>query len=98
MRKSIARVLTVISQTQRSALREAYKGKVCFTHSRDLHMTVTECNLLSWPIARVRAVCLSTFGLFCAEVPALGPADKEDSRHPAKADALPGMRLPLLVL
>jgi len=27
VRKSIARVLTVISQTQRSALREAYKGK-----------------------------------------------------------------------
>ena len=29
VRKAIARVLTVISQTQRSALREAFKNKVC---------------------------------------------------------------------
>ena len=29
MRKGIARVLTVISQKQREALREAYAGKVC---------------------------------------------------------------------
>lgn len=36
VRKSIARLLTVISQQQRSALREVFKGKVSLLHSGEL--------------------------------------------------------------
>lgn len=35
VRKAVARVLTVISQSQRSALREAYKGKVRISRAPD---------------------------------------------------------------
>ena len=38
VRKSIARLLTVISQQQRAALREVFKGKVSLLHSGELGM------------------------------------------------------------
>ena len=92
MRKAIARVLTVISQNQRGALRTAFKNKV--------RLTTPSAGVegefdLTRPAARVlpgkqKAVIVSKRNLLGAEVPAAGPAAEEDARHPQAANKAPG--------
>jgi ribosomal protein L29 len=71
VRLSIAQVLTVIRQTQKKTLREAYAGKAR-----------SACGLGAW----VRTDAARLLARAATEVPAAGPAHQEDARHPPPPD------------
>ena len=79
VRKSIALTLTVISQNQRKALKEAYAGKVSCLAFVSVAPGKGSCHKYN-----------SKRGCWFAEVQAFGPATKEDSCHQESFDTQAG--------
>lgn len=92
VRKSIARVLTVVHQNQRSALKEAYKGKVRGFWGAHITLCSNTCTcIMSYHPFFVTNPSSPHTPLQYTEVCAFGFASKEDPCHPPSLDKAPGI-------